>query len=47
MRLRFWLLVMDLLGALGVGGCIYLWALRRASDATDWGEANATGEGPF
>lgn len=36
-RLCFWLGVLDLLAALGVRGRAYLWVLRRASDATDWG----------
>ncbi len=42
-RLRFWFLVMDALFALGAwhrGSRLwpaYCWALRKASDATDWG----------
>lgn len=48
MRLRWWLLVMDVLAALGAWGSgggwrwrAYLWALGRASDATDWGQGAA------
>ena len=39
MRLRFWLGIMDLIAALprGFGSRAYLWAVERASDATDWG----------
>jgi hypothetical protein len=36
-QLRFWLLAMDAAHALGWHRS-YFWALRRASDATDWGE---------
>lgn len=41
-RLRFWLRVMDLLP---FGSRPYLWALRKASDATDWGDGEEDGEG--
>ena len=35
MRLRFWLLVADLLEPIGYRP--WLWAICKASDATDWG----------
>jgi hypothetical protein len=40
-RLTFWLLTMDALQRLGLfGSRPYLWAVGKASDATDWtGEA--------
>lgn len=38
MRLAFWLHVMDLIAWLGgFGSRPYLWAVSKASDATDWG----------
>lgn len=39
-RQRFWLLAMDVVHACGcgMGSHAYLFALRKASDATDWGE---------
>lgn len=50
MRLRFWLFVMDLANLLPRprSGRVYLWAVGKASDATDWGEGAELGEGePF
>ena len=49
MRLWFWLDVMDLLAWLGLAGSkLWLYALRKASDATDWGDGNRCGDGePF
>lgn len=56
LRRRFWLAVFDVLDRLGGGldsrrFALALWALRKASDATDWGEgadcSGGTGEGPF
>lgn len=38
MRLRFWLLVLDLVHALKLPRSWYLWVVGKASDATDWGE---------
>lgn len=39
LRLRFWLRAMDITAALfGFGSRVYLWALQRAADATDWSE---------
>jgi hypothetical protein len=48
-RLWFWLDVIDLLAWLGLfGSRAYLYALRKASDATDWGEGERLGdEKPF
>lgn len=51
-RLRFWLFTMDVARVLfGFGSPQYLWCLRRASDATDWGDgadcSGGTGEEPF
>lgn len=48
-RLRFWLLAMDVLSWLNLDfSRAYLYALRKASDATDWGEGADCGEGePF
>jgi hypothetical protein len=38
MKLRFWLFIMDALVALGLfGSRPFLYAVGRASDATDWG----------
>lgn len=37
-RLRFWLLAMDAAHALRLPFSVYLWTVRKASDATDWGE---------
>lgn len=39
LRLKFWLRVMDVgaeLDARGFGSRVYYWALRKASDATEW-----------
>lgn len=36
-RLRFWLAALDLARILGAPRSVYLWILRRASNATDWG----------
>ena len=48
LRLRFWLLAMDVVEALHLPRAAYYWTLRRASDATDWGEGAVLGEGePF
>lgn len=49
LRLRFWLAAMETARVLGLPHAVYLWLVRRASDATDWGEgAQPTGEGePF
>lgn len=49
LRLHFWLLTMDTLVALGLfGSRAYLYAVGKASDATDWGEGAVCGEGePF
>lgn len=47
LRLRFWFLAMELFHALGWASA-YLWAVGKASDATDWGEGEVCGEGePF
>jgi hypothetical protein len=48
-RLTFWLLTMDAFQRLGLfGSRPYLWAVGRASDATDWGHGFDHGEGePF
>ena len=36
-RLRLWLLAMDAIAVCGgFGSRLYLWAVRRASDAIDW-----------
>ena len=46
-RLTFWLCAMDLFHCLGCDRA-YLWAVGKASDATDWGEGADRGEGePF
>lgn len=38
LRLHFWLCAMDVLARLGLfGRRPYLFCVRRASDATDWG----------
>jgi hypothetical protein len=49
MRLRLWLTVLDILSALGLfGSPLYLWAVGKASDATDWGDGVEHVEGePF
>jgi len=36
-RLRLWLLAMDLANVLRLPRPIYLWCVGKASDATDWG----------
>lgn len=52
-RQRFWLHVMDVIALLpgGFGSRAYLWALERASSATDWGDGEdccgGSGEGPW
>lgn len=48
-RLRFWLFAMDALAFVGLfGSRAYLYAVGKASDATDWGEGAKCGEGrPF
>lgn len=39
LRLRLWLLAMDVVALCGgFGTRLYGWAVRRASDATDWGD---------
>lgn len=39
MRLRFWLAALDAICLCGgYGTPLYLWAVGKASDATDWGE---------
>lgn len=35
-RLRFWLRAVDLCEALHLPHAVWLWCLRRASNATDW-----------
>lgn len=47
LRLRFWLIVMDLIAAMprGFGSRPYLWAVARASDATDWGPVRVGEDG--
>lgn len=41
MKLRLWLLAMDATCLLfGFGSRPYLWALGKASDATDWGDVD-------
>lgn len=49
LRLRFWLFAMDALSWLGLSERLYLYALSKASDATDWGGPlpAETGEEPF
>ena len=38
LRLRFWFWAMDVTQfVFGFGSAPYLWAVERASDATDWG----------
>lgn len=45
MRLRFWLLAMDIAYYLGgMRSAPYLWCLRRASDATVWERPRHEGE---
>lgn len=53
-RLHFWLLVMDALAACGAWRTkglrwhLYGWAVRKASDATDWGQGAVGGsDDPF
>ena len=50
MRLRLWLLAMDVTDWLGCRR-LYLACVRRAGDATDWGEgadcSDGSGETPF
>lgn len=47
MRLRFWLFVVDVANLLG-SQRLYLWAVGKASDATDWGEGVTLDDGgPF
>jgi hypothetical protein len=40
LRLRFWLLALDVIRACGgrMGSAAYVYALCKASNATDWGE---------
>ena len=39
MRLRFWLFATDVVAFCGgYGSPVYLWCVRRASGATDWGQ---------
>lgn len=47
--LAVWLVALDALAAAGLfGSRPYLWAVRKASDATDWGVGVVCGEGaPF
>lgn len=54
MRIRFWLLVLDVLAACGAWRSrglrwrLYGWALLKASDATDWGEIpHGQGDAPW
>ena len=49
MILKFWLLTLDVLAAIGLfGSRPYLWVVGKASDATDWGDGVDCGEGePF
>lgn len=48
MRLRFWLIAMDVTAALRLPHAVWIWCLRHASDATDWGEVTeCSGEAPF
>jgi hypothetical protein len=50
MTLWLWLDLLDLLAWLGLDGTRpYLWVLRRASDATDWGQEEECEQGkePF
>lgn len=49
MRQRFWLLMMDVMHAVfGFGSRPFLWAVGKASDATDWGECPPDdGKGPW
>lgn len=39
LRLRFWLLALDVLAWRWYGSPAYLWAVRKAADASDWEEA--------
>lgn len=44
-RLCFWLAALDVSDVLHAPLPVYLWLVRRASNATDWGECAACGEG--
>lgn len=35
-RLRFWLFAMEVAYTLRLPECIYLWAVRQASNSVDW-----------
>lgn len=49
MHVRFWLLAMDAIARCGLyGSPLYLWAVGKASDATDWTPGAKLGdEEPF
>lgn len=52
MRLRFWLLAMDVTGWLSIAtDRLYSWAVSRAGADTDWGDgedcSGGSGEEPF
>lgn len=47
-RLSCWLRVLDVAVTLRLPMRVRPWAIRRASDATDWGDAGAdTKDGPW
>lgn len=47
-RLRFWLAALDVADAVRAPLPVYLWLMRRASNATDWTPGATCGEGdPF